>query len=177
MSFAAELPRENASLYRAVMSRFATGVTVLSFMVGEKIAGMTANAFMSVSLNPALVMTSVRASSRFNSYVREGARFGINFLADHQRDLSAHFAGRTIDGIELPFTFHDGVPLLDRSLALICVRAVDVRPAGDHILYICEVEHMLLGLPGKPLVFFGGHYRKVEPHLSAVSWPMPDDCW
>ena len=53
----------DATLFRAVMGRFATGVTVITFLVDEKAAGMNANAFMSVSLEPPLVLTSIRSQS------------------------------------------------------------------------------------------------------------------
>jgi len=71
----------DAALFRAVMGRFTTGVTVISFLAAQRPAGMTANAFMSVSLDPPLVLTSIRTESRVNQFIGQDVRFGINILA------------------------------------------------------------------------------------------------
>src|ERR1700741_5464380 len=102
---------------RTCMGHFATGVTVVTYLADGTPAGMTANAFMSVSLDPPLVLVSVRASSRFNSWVRLGVRYGINFLAESQRPLSVHFGGRPNDALEIPFITEGQTPLLGGSLA------------------------------------------------------------
>jgi flavin reductase (DIM6/NTAB) family NADH-FMN oxidoreductase RutF len=141
------------NLFRRVMGQFATGVTVLSFMVQQRPVGMTANAFMSVSMNPPLVLTAVRHESRFNSYVQIGVRFGINVLSEQQRSHSVHFAGRRIEDFEPLFVMQGSVPLLEGSLAWIAVRVVASHVAGDHILYIGAVEHMWLGESREPVAF------------------------
>lgn len=151
-------------LLRASMGLFATGVTVITYLADGKPAGMTANAFMSVSLEPPLVLVSVRASSRFNQSVSHGVRYGINFLAESQRTLSAHFGGRPMEGMEAPFIWQRDTPLLDGSLVHIVSRTVDVHPAGDHILYIGEVEYVRFGEHSRPLVFYSGKYHQVHTH-------------
>ncbi len=166
----------DATLFRAVMGRFATGVTVITFLVDEKAAGMTANAFMSVSLEPPLVLTSIRSQSRVNRLVQQGVRFGVNVLAESQLDLCSHFSGKTNKDIEVPFIFQDGIPLLAGSLAHLGVRTVDVHPAGDHMLYICEVEYVKLGEHRKPLVFFSGNFRQVQAHTPVINWAAPAEC-
>src|SRR5262245_13018075 len=90
-------------LLRTVMGRFATGVTVLSFLAGDRPSGMTANAFMSVSMNPPLVLTSIRAESRVNQFMGLGTRFGINILADRQLEVCGYFAGRRPAGCKVSF--------------------------------------------------------------------------
>ena len=166
----------DATLFRSVMGRFATGVTVITFLVDEKAAGMTANAFMSVSLEPTLVLTSIRSQSRVNRFVQQGARFGVNVLAESQLDLCRHFSGRTIKDRDVPFIFEQGFPLLPGSLAHLGVRTVDVHPAGDHVLYVCEVEYVKLGEHRKPLVFFGGNFRQVHAHTPVINWTTPAEC-
>lgn len=165
------------TLFRSTMGKFATGVTVVTFVADGAPAGMTANAFTSVSMDPPLVLVSVRAASRFNRCVAAGTRYGINFLAESQADLSAHFGGRPVDALAPPFVHHDGTPLLDGSLAQLLVRAVDVHAAGDHLLYISEVERIRLGEQRKPLIFHGGKYRQVHAHAHAIGWPAPVDGW
>lgn len=159
----------NPKLLRATMGLFATGVTVITFMADGQPAGMTANAFMSVSLEPPLVLVSIRSTSRFNEWVREGVRYGINFLAEDQRALSGHFGGRPVEGIDLPFCEHQGTPLLQGSLVHIVSRAVDVHPAGDHFLYIGEVEYVRFGEQRRPLIFYSGKYQQVHTHTPMIT--------
>ena len=156
-------------LLRATMGLFATGVTVVTYTADGQPAGMTANAFMSVSLEPPLVLISVRSTSRFNQWVREGMRYGINFLAEDQRALSGHFGGRPVEGIDLPFCEQQGTPLLQGSLVHIVSRTVDVHPAGDHFLYIGEVEYIRFGEQRRPLIFYSGKYQQVHTHTPMIT--------
>ena len=162
-------PAIDAKVLRATMGMFATGVTVVTYRLDGQPAGMTANAFMSVSLEPPLVLVSVRNSSRFNQWVEVGVRFGINFLAEDQRALSAHFGGSPQDDLELPFGEHDGTPLLEGSLVQLVARAVDVHPAGDHVLYIGELEYVRHGAQRRPLVFYSGKYQQMHARSPMVS--------
>ncbi|WP_167062153.1 flavin reductase family protein [Burkholderia sp. Ax-1719] len=161
--------RIDAKLLRATMGLFATGVTVVTYRADGQAAGMTANAFMSVSLEPPLVLVSVRKASRFNQWVEHGVRFGINFLAEDQRALSAHFGGRPQDDLEVPFGEHEGTPLLEGSLVQLVARAVDVHPAGDHLLYIGELEHIRHGTQRRPLVFYSGKYQQMHARSPMAS--------
>jgi flavin reductase (DIM6/NTAB) family NADH-FMN oxidoreductase RutF len=166
----------NPGLFRAVMGRFATGVTVITFVADGKPAGMTANAFMSVSMLPPLVMTSVRNESRVNHFLHQGLRFGINVLAETQLNLCAHFAGKPNPALDVPFVMQGGIPLLSGSLAHLGVRVVDVYAAGDHHLYVSAVEYVRLGEQRKPLVFFSGGFRQVQAHTPVINWAGAADC-
>jgi flavin reductase (DIM6/NTAB) family NADH-FMN oxidoreductase RutF len=165
-----------ATLFRAVMGRFATGVTVISFLAEGRPTGMTANAFMSVSMSPPLVLTSIRTESRVNQFIGQGIRFGINVLAENQLNLCTHFAGKASLGAEVPFIFQNGIPLLAGSLAHLAVRAINVHAAGDHLLYVSEVEYVRLGEQRKPLVFFSGGFRQVQAHTPVINWAGAADC-
>ena len=166
----------DSALLRTVMGRFATGVTVISFLAKGQPAGMTANAFMSVSMNPPLVLTSIRMQSRVNELLGPGVRFGINILAERQLELCAHFAGKGRADCEVPFVFQSGIPLLSGSLAHCIVRTVNCIPAGDHLLYLNEVEYLSLGQQRKPLVFFTGGYRQVQAHTPVINWADAAEC-
>lgn len=167
----------DAKLLRSVMGQFATGVTVVTFVADGEPAGMTANAFMSVSLDPPLILVSIRNASSFNQFVGEGVRYGINFLAEDQRWLSGHFGGRPEEGANLPFTYHEDTPLLDGSLVHLVARTVDVHPAGDHLLYIGEIEHVHIGSQRKPLLFFSGRYHQMHARAPSVEWHGCIDGW
>jgi flavin reductase (DIM6/NTAB) family NADH-FMN oxidoreductase RutF len=166
----------DAALFRAVMGRFTTGVTIISFLAAQRPAGMTANAFMSVSLDPPLVLTSIRTESRVNQIIGQDVRFGINILAEHQLDLCTHFAGKGPLEREAPFIFQQDTPLLAGSLAHFVVRTVNVIPAGDHLLYLGEVEYVKLGQQRKPLVFFTGGFRQVQAYTPVINWAGAAEC-
>ncbi|WP_077038011.1 flavin reductase family protein [Pelomonas sp. KK5] len=159
-------------LFRDVMGHFATGVTVVGYVHEGEARGMTANAFMSVSLDPPLAMVSVRRAARFAAAVPPGGRFGVSFLLESQQELSSHFGGRPIEGIADPFETRDGAPLVAGALAQMVLRTVDIHPAGDHLLYIGEIEHLALGRERKPLVFYSGAYKQVD-----MKTAPPEICW
>lgn len=163
-------------LFRAAMGLFTTGVTVITFPADGEPAGMTANAFMSVSIAPPLVVVSVRTESRFNDYVKSAECFGISFLAEKQQYLSAHFGGKRQEGLEVPFIYEGQTPLIEGSLAHIVARTVAIHAAGDHFLYVGQVEHLRLGEQRKPLVFFGGKYKQIDAHAPLASWYVNDEC-
>lgn len=165
------------ALFRSAMGLFATGVTVITYIADGEPAGMTANAFMSVSMEPPLVLVSVRRQSRFNQAMALGTCYGVSFLADAQQAISAHFGGRRDEQLALPWVYHDGTPLIGGSLAHIVARTCAVHEAGDHLLYVARIEHLQLGQQRKPLVFFSGKYKQVDAHAPAFGWSASDDCW
>jgi flavin reductase (DIM6/NTAB) family NADH-FMN oxidoreductase RutF len=141
---------------RQVMGRFATGVTVVTTTDGDTIHGMTANAFMSVSLHPPLVLVSL-GRCRMGEMLPRTGRYGVSVLAHDQEHLAAHFAAQRVSPVEPTFTWHDGLPLLDGALAHLGCRVVDVHPAGDHMLWIGEVEHLRYR-DAEPLLFYTGRF-------------------
>lgn len=151
----------DSSSFRRVMGKFATGVTVVTWLRDGEPAGMTANAFMSVSLEPQLVLVSARNASRFCTSVGVGNRFGINFLGEHQEDLSAHFGGKACEGLGAMATHDCGTPYLPEGLAHVIVKVVDVHPAGDHQLYVAEVLALNENEAVNPLLFYGGRYGRL----------------
>src|SRR6476646_7217234 len=88
------LEGDPALAFRRTLGMFATGVTVLTTRVGGQVHGMTANAFMSVSLQPPLVLISLDRRSRMCGMLHEGNRFGVSVLAQGQTGLSDFFARR-----------------------------------------------------------------------------------
>lgn len=160
----ATAPSIDPDLFRRVMGRFATGVTVVSFLRDGQPAGMTVNAFLSVSLEPPLVLVSVRKASRFVEHVRVGDRCGINILSEQQRHLGPHFASQPEQEVHVDFADHAGIPVLAGSLAQIVARVVDIHPAGDHLLFIAQIEHLAHGPEAQPLIFYSGRYKQIHAH-------------
>jgi flavin reductase (DIM6/NTAB) family NADH-FMN oxidoreductase RutF len=167
-------PAIDPQVFRRVMGRYATGVAVASFLREGKPAGMTVNTFLSVSVDPPLILISVRKTSSFVDSVQVGSRYGINILSEQQRKLGPHFANRPEQAVEVNFRDHAGTPLLDGSLGQIVARVVDIHPAGDHLLFIAEIEHIAHGPEAQPLIFFSGRYKQIHAHDPMVQWNAMD---
>jgi flavin reductase (DIM6/NTAB) family NADH-FMN oxidoreductase RutF len=143
--------------FRNTLGRFATGVTVVTTVMDGKIHGMTASAFLSVSLNPPLVLVSVDRRAHLHAMLREGSRYGVSILRADQKDFSQHFAGFGAPDLAPEFVWHDDVPLLKAALAHLVTTVVDAHEAGDHTLFIARVDH-LDWADGEPLLYFRGQY-------------------
>jgi flavin reductase (DIM6/NTAB) family NADH-FMN oxidoreductase RutF len=157
------------ALFRKTLGRFATGVTVISIPHGEHAHGMTANAFLSVSLDPPLVLISVGQRAQMHALLAPGDRYGVSILSEDQELLSRHFGGRPVDWLEVPFIWEQGMPLIRGAVAHLIARVVDAHPAGDHTLFIGQVEYLHAG-EGYPLLFYAGAYGQLtdrrEDHVA-----------
>jgi flavin reductase (DIM6/NTAB) family NADH-FMN oxidoreductase RutF len=156
-----DLEGDPAVAFRRTLGMFATGVTVLTARVGEQVHGMTANAFMSVSLRPPLVLVSIDRRARMSNLLHEGTRFAVNVLEADQARLSDHFAGRAPEGSPEPrFELVHDTPLVEGALAHLVARIVRSYWGGDHSLFLGQVEYARYG-EGEPLLFHGGRYERI----------------
>lgn len=151
-------PRE----FRNVMGRFATGVTVITTEVDGQPHGMTANGFMSISLEPPLVLISVGNKARLNSLLPRSRRYGVSILSAEHEIYSRHFAGRPVEGLHIPFVRKKDLPVLADSIACIVANVVEIFPGGDHTLYLGQVEYLEYQ-EERPLLFYAGKYRQLDP--------------
>jgi flavin reductase (DIM6/NTAB) family NADH-FMN oxidoreductase RutF len=151
--------QDPALALRRTLGMFATGVTVITALKGEDVHGMTANAFMSVSLEPPLVLISVDRRTRMCALLHEGMHYGVSVLCDSQAALSDRFAGRT-DGPEPRFLVVKDTPLVDGAIAHFVARVERSYWGGDHSLFLGRVEYARQN-PGTPLLFHGGRYEKL----------------
>lgn len=150
-------PRE----FRNTLGRFATGITVITTLQHGEVIGMTANAFISVSLEPPLILVSVDNKARMHQALLQAERYGVSMLAESQQSLSNHFAGRPDNHADIRLEARQGMPLLADAIAYIVARIVEAHPAGDHTLFIGEVE-FLEHRPGNPLLYYSGQYRHLH---------------
>jgi flavin reductase (DIM6/NTAB) family NADH-FMN oxidoreductase RutF len=146
---------------RRIMGHFATGVTVITTISNDgTVYGLTANAFMSVSLEPPLLLISVDKKAESYPYFEQSRVFTINILCDDQEGLSRKFAvsgGNKFEGV----AYHRGtnnVPVLEGALAHVECRLYAAYDGGDHTLYLGEVLEAETR-EGKPLLFYRGGYR------------------
>jgi flavin reductase (DIM6/NTAB) family NADH-FMN oxidoreductase RutF len=133
--------------FRQVAGRFATGITVVTTRSHDTLAGLTVNAFCSVSLAPPLVLVCVDLTSNTLPFIRESGIFAINILTSEQEHLSRCFATSNVDRYEhfCHASFHTaatGSPIIDGSLAFLDIRVVAEYPGGDHVIFLGEVVAM-----------------------------------
>lgn len=170
----AGLEGDPAIAFRRTLGMFVTGVTVITVVRGGQVHGMTANAFMSVSLRPPLVLISVDRRARMNALLHEGARYGISVLAAEQELLSNHFAGRARENTPEPtFEIVHDTPLVQGAIAHLVARVVRSYWGGDHSLFLGQVEYARYG-EGRPLLFHGGKYERLL-RAAPVFSTLPDE--
>jgi len=157
----------NQAEFRKALGSFATGVTVITVDRDGEVHGMTANAFTSVSLDPLLVLVCVDHKARTHAHLHAKQRFGVNILAANQRSVSEYYArpvaehehaeaeaGARFDRTAL------GTPVLHGALAYLECRLHSAQDAGDHTIFIAEVEDVVVR-EGDPLLYFRGQYRQI----------------
>ena len=162
-----------ARLFKSVMGRFATGVTVVSSALEGRVHCMTANAFMSGSLEPPLCVIAVGRKTSMHAVLTQARQFGLSMLADEQEKYSRHFGGRPIDGLHPAFEHVDGTPLLADRLAALAARVSATHACGDHSLFVGEIFYMNAEAQGKPLVFYDGHYAAIV-RRPGLELPIPN---
>ncbi|WP_380566889.1 flavin reductase family protein [Streptacidiphilus jeojiensis] len=172
---AAEAVEATSEAFRAALGQLASGVVLLAAHDpddgprGEDI-GMTATAFLSVSLEPPLVLVSVREDSRMEEALTRVDHWAVSVLAAEQRQTAARFAmkGRISDRLLFADLPHhrgpaSGAPLVDGALATVECRTEQRISAGDHVLLIGRVlDARIAHHDGGPLVYFHGQYRRLD---------------
>lgn len=167
---------------RSAFGAFATGVTVVTAIkpTGEA-AGVTANSFTSVSLDPPLVLWCLQNSSTSLSAFAVGRRFCVNMLAAHQGRVAMQFSGKAPAKFpDMPRLDPEGVPprLVGCVCRLDCI-ATEIHPAGDHRIIVgrvVDIEHS----GGAPLCFHDGHFGQFsgDPQSRSVTtWESHADDW
>ena len=151
--------QDPAVALRRTLGMFATGVTVITALKNEEVHGMTANAFMSVSLEPPLVLISVDRRTKMCALLHEGMHYGVSVLCATQAALSDRFAGRSTE-VEPRFAIVRDTPLVDGALAHFVARVERSYWGGDHSLFLGRVEYARQNA-GTPLLFHGGRYEKL----------------
>jgi flavin reductase (DIM6/NTAB) family NADH-FMN oxidoreductase RutF len=153
--------------FRKAIGCFATGVTIITVDLDGEVHGMTANAVASVSLDPLLLLVCVDHNAKTHAHLHAKKRFGINILAEQQKVISQYYArpGHTHEEAEVEAgarfdRTERGTPVLNGALAYLECRLNTAQDAGDHTIFIAEVEDVVV-YPGEPLLFFRGKYHKI----------------
>ena len=156
-----DLPPPPPLALRGALGRFATGVTIITCTGPEGApVGLTANSFSALSLDPPLVLWSLRQASSSLPAFEAAPHFAVNVLAESQVDLSRRFASSQPDKFAEGAwgTGLGGAPVLTGCAAVFECEVASRQVAGDHVLFIGRVLR-LADLSVAPLLFQGGHYR------------------
>lgn len=154
--------------FRQIMSRYVTGVTIVTTCHDGEIHGLACNAFCSVSLSPPTVLVSISTNTRTDRLMRQSKVLAVNVLSDSQADLSNRFAGRHKDkeadrfeGFEWR-TAVTGAPIFEGTQAYLDCRIVNAFESGDHTLYVAEVVDSGVHDARCPLIFYRSHYMALD---------------
>ena len=152
------------ALFRSVLGRFASGVTVVTARdsAGED-HGMTVSAFCSVSLDPLLVLICVERSAVLHGVMENAAQFVVNMLAADQESISRRFSEQIDDRFDgIGYTRGlTGCALLEGILGYLECDVVTRYPGGDHTIIIGKVIAATAN-PGSPLLYYRGGYAQLE---------------
>jgi flavin reductase (DIM6/NTAB) family NADH-FMN oxidoreductase RutF/DNA-binding MarR family transcriptional regulator len=162
-------PLDDARAFRRCLGQFATGVTVMTAEHGGQKAGMSVNSFAALSLDPPLVLWSIRRESSSWPIFSQAGHFGINVLAQDQVDMSSLFSKPGPDKFEHSVwsSGQTGAPLLAGTIAQMECRLEQIHEGGDHYIVVGRVERYAR-FGGEPLLFTQGRYAVTQEHPGVV---------
>jgi len=156
-------PMIDAATFRRVMSRFASGIAIITTCDGEQDYGMTVNAFCSVSLSPPLVLVCVDHQATMHDLLLQHPKLGISIMAAEHEAHCRRFADRSetrrFEGVACR-RGESAVMLLEDAMAHLECQLVHHCEAGDHTIFIAEVQRAAMR-DGRPLLFFGGQFAQL----------------
>jgi flavin reductase (DIM6/NTAB) family NADH-FMN oxidoreductase RutF len=180
------LPGIDSDTYRDVLTRFATGVTVVTTLEdtagGEQQPwGTTVNSFTGISLDPPLILVSIGQERSIHPIIERLGRFAVNILGENSQALSDCFAGAPSALPREAFCNADyaigscGLPVLEQAIAFVGCSVEQKVEAGDHTIYIGRViEAGTRDDPGWPLLYFRRRYLSIERAAAADLRGKPD---
>ncbi|HNZ90335.1 MAG TPA: flavin reductase [Acidovorax sp.] len=162
-------PADDGRAFRRSLGQFATGVTVITACHAGQNVGMSVNSFAALSLDPPLVLWSIRRESGSLQAFKEAGHFAVNVLAANQVELSNRFASSKGDKFgATPWTAGTcGAPLLHGAIAHMECTLHEVIEGGDHLLLIGRVDRYAR-FAGEPLLFTQGRYAVTQEHPEAL---------
>ncbi len=152
--------------FRQAWGKYPTGVSVVTSIEPDgSVHGMAANGINSVSLDPLLVLVCVGHERNSYPLIKQAGRFAINILNAHQQTIAAHYASpaeRRSPDLDICFRFTEsGSAFIDGSIASMDCRVVNEHVAGDHTIFIGQVEEIDFH-DGEPLVYCAGKFAGVS---------------
>ena len=153
------MKKNNSNLFKLALSKFATGLTIISINTNEEFIGKTVNSFASLSLDPPLVLFSLDKKSASLQLYKKANYIGINILSNKQKDLSEYFANNKPEWNNIKyFLTENNIPMIKNSVANIDCERIKTINQGDHIIFICKVNKIKIDKNKKPLIYLNSKY-------------------
>jgi len=151
--------------FRRTLGRFATGVTIVTTLDGKTDHGMTVSAFSSVSLDPPLVLVCCDKKAESYELLKKSRVFAVNMLSESQKQVSVNFSSHDLKSIR----FQNlkirrevtGAAVFEDAIAFIDCKVVAIHEAGDHEIFVGQVEKLGYKERSNPALFYAGKYRKI----------------
>ena len=165
----------NPNDFKSACSRFPTGVTITTVMGENGLPfGITVSSFTSVSMSPPIVLVCIDHRSAVLPHIAVGKHFGVNVLAEHQRELSIKFSrdcNQRFTGVEW-YAGRTGVPLFFDVPATFECRTIQMLVAGDHFIVLGQVLHASSS-DCSPLTYVNRCYeRTLDSRTPEAKWPL-----
>ncbi|WP_244817479.1 flavin reductase family protein [Caballeronia sp. Lep1P3] len=156
-------PLDDSRAFRRCLGQYPTGVAVITASHDSGLVGMTVNSFASVSLDPPLILWSIRRESRSVEAFQSAEHFVVNVLAHDQIEVSNWFCKGHPEKFEQVAweAGLGGAPLIHGAVAHLECQRVSIQEAGDHLILIGEVKQYA-HFDGKPLTFSNGEYAMTQ---------------
>ena len=155
-------PEFDSSIFRDVVGRFASGVTVITTNDEGQDFGMTASAMSSLSLDPPMILICVNRSAASRQAISHAHVFGVNILHEDQASLAVHFATPQADKFKALSISRGamGCPRLEGVLAWLECEVVEEVEGGTHSVYFGKVREAA-ARDGRPLAYFRGQFGQL----------------
>ena len=155
-------------LFKSALGRWVSGVTIVTTCAGERVFGMTASAFSSVSLDPPLVLVCIEKKAHTLPWIVESGVFAVNVLAKDQHELSIRFATQGNESVRFEGlacrSGPSGAPWLPGTVAVLDCRVAAAHDAGDHWIYVGEVQAAEVAAEREPLLYYDARYCALADH-------------
>lgn len=158
-------PRDDTRAFRRALGQFATGVTIMTTESGGRMAGVTANSFSSLSLEPPLILWSIARTSRSFPIFESASHFAVSILGANQLEVSQAFASSSQDKFANVAWRKglNGVPVIEGALATLECATDRIYDGGDHIIMVGRVERYTY-TEGDVLLYYQGRYGVADEH-------------
>tara|TARA_B100001175_G_C19333344_1_gene553660 strand:- start:30 stop:494 length:465 start_codon:yes stop_codon:yes gene_type:complete len=151
-----KINREN---FKETLSKFTTGITVVTTNKDSFLYGKTINSFSSLSLSPPLVLFSIDIKSTKLNIFKNSKIVSINILSKNQKSISNNFAKKNPNWNEIEYSLlKNGNPIIKNCIANLDCKILEKIKKGDHIIFICKVLQVLKNNKLKPLIYFNSKY-------------------
>ena len=145
---------------REAAAQWPSGVAVLAVRDGDVFEAITLTSFVTIALDPPLVLVSIGRHAAIVSVLESVGRYGISLLAADQGPVASLVADR-LPNVRALFS-RDEVPVLEGAISTLVCHTDEIHPAGDHLLFIAAVERVIAGDDSPPLLYYRRRYRRLD---------------